>query len=138
MSGNMINIMLHTPEKDMLVTVRQHDCIQVLQNYYKSKKTTLLVHQSKVLFTKFTFSFFKINDGDHIYALPQNVATQFYKFSKNNEVDAATKTLNQLSKIQNSPISPESCMEKVRLRDLQKNKTNQFQFQKLAQALQLK
>ena len=108
----MISITLHTPEKVLQVSVNKQDNVNTLQKYYNPKATTFLIHDSKVIFTRFTFGFLKINDGDHIYAVSQKEGSNYYKFTNKSN----PKIKNEIDVFHKHPLTfgPGLCLDRIK------------------------
>lgn len=68
--SDLITIYLHDvncPVREL--TVRKTDCIQVLQDEVKGDDKRFIMYKNSLLMSSFSFQFFGVKDGDHLYVL---------------------------------------------------------------------
>ena len=65
-----ITIHLHTPDKETIdIEVRPDDSVGVLKNYVNGIGSQMILFKNNLIMTAFSFSFFDIHDGDHLFVV---------------------------------------------------------------------
>ncbi|EAY02513.1 hypothetical protein TVAG_020660 [Trichomonas vaginalis G3] len=95
----LITIYLHDANAEVReVTVNKTDCLQVLEDEIKGDDKRFIMYKNALLMMSFSFQFFGIKDGDHLYVLRAK-----YNNKKRESVDTskilAQKQLNNRGRV---------------------------------------
>lgn len=70
MENKEIQVILHNDNKIIPLKVKIFDTIRTIKNELAMNSPTLFIHNNLVLLSAFSFAFYGITEGSHIYSIP--------------------------------------------------------------------